>query len=413
MRAAHLFGPSTSSGTQRPLKGILRLVNKVFTDDSGPRRVFFASFFAALRVLRDRPSEFARELDSIAAAGYQGVRVFWAVGGFNGFWGGAEVVPVSFTQDNGNRLEAWPDYDVLFVKLLKEVHSRGLRLALTTGDIEYVFPDPNVELSQHQRIASLVASNGGANIVSSWEVRNEWYVNSPHISDDENFAQMRRVARAVKAILPDVLVSTSNIDAGQDPSQFERAIIDSDIVHVHGMRSPGERAIDRALHCIAWGEGQNQYRPYGVWQMEPASAICDHGGCTDPILSHAALQSLYAIHQITGQPSSFFQGNAVTPTSTPLSSVWGFKEFPALFNTYFPEDIATWNHGFHHVGSILWWFNDKQAITVTAEGWDYTPAVPLQSSTVIIGDTIHSNVTDLSSVLTPGFEAAIIIGTRS
>jgi len=103
----------------------------------------------------------------------------------------------------------------------------------------------------------------------------------------------------------------------------------------------------------------------------------------------------------------------VTPTNTPLAAVWGFKEFPALFTRYFPEDIGTWAHGYAHQGSILWWWNDTQAATVTAEGWDHTPAVSLRESTVIIGDDVHEHVTDLSTVLTPGFQAAVILGVRA
>jgi hypothetical protein len=408
MRAALLCGSSKRT-SRRALVGPLRIVDNMFYDDSGPRRVFFASFFAALRMLRDDPSRFARELDSIAAAGYQGLRAFWAVGGYEDFWGGWEVAPVSFTQQRGTRIDAWSNYDDVFVQFLDAAKARGLRLALTTGDIQYLMNDPSLELEQHQRVAQLVAAHGGADVVSSWEVVNEWYVNYPMSG---GFDRMRAVASAVKAILPNVLLSTSNIDAAQDPFQFSRAKVNADIVHIHGMRSPGERAIDRALHGVAWGEGNNQYRPYPVWQMEPASAVCDHGGCTDPILSRPTFTALYAAHQITGQASTFFQGNAVTPTSTPLSAVWGFNELPALFDRYLPEDIGTWSHGFAHQGAINWWWNDAQAATVCAEGWDYTPAVPLREATVIIGDAVHEHVTDLSSALTPGFEAAVIIGTR-
>lgn len=410
MRAALMCGPSSRT-TARRLVGPLRIVDNRFVDDSGPRRVFFASYFAALRVLKDRPGEFRREFDAIAAAGYQGVRVFWSVGGYHGFWGGAEVVPVSFTQDDGTRLEAWPAYDALFVQLLAEAQARGLRLALTTGDVQYLMNDPAVELAQHQRVAQLVAAHGGATVVSSWEVVNEDFVNYP-VHGDDAWTRMRAVAAAVKAILPDVLVSTTNVNASQEPTEFARAMKGADLVHLHGMRSPGDRAIDRALHGVAWGEGAHAYRPYPVWQMEPASAICDHGGCTDPILSHAELIALYGMHQITGQASTFFQGNAVTPTSTPLEAVWGFKELPALFDRYLPEDSSTWEHGYHHPGAALWWWTDRQAATSVAEGWDYTPAVSLREATVIIGETVHEHVTDVGSVLTPGFQAALIVGVR-
>ena len=64
----------------RPLVGPLRVVDKRFHDNTGPRRVFFTSAFPLLRVYHDDPARGDAIIDSIARAGYQGVRVFAYLG---------------------------------------------------------------------------------------------------------------------------------------------------------------------------------------------------------------------------------------------------------------------------------------------------------------------------------------------
>jgi hypothetical protein len=81
-RAGTRFWETGPPQVSRPLVGPLRIENKLFRDDEGFRRVFFCSWFNAIRCLKDNPAEFVRQLDAIVAAGYQGVRVFLSVGGW-------------------------------------------------------------------------------------------------------------------------------------------------------------------------------------------------------------------------------------------------------------------------------------------------------------------------------------------
>lgn len=60
--------PEPGQPTVRPLVGRLRVANKLLHDETGPRRVFCCSWFPALRIRRDTPQEFERQLDAIAAA---------------------------------------------------------------------------------------------------------------------------------------------------------------------------------------------------------------------------------------------------------------------------------------------------------------------------------------------------------
>jgi Fascin domain len=88
----------TTPQNLRPFFGPLRVQDKLFYDDNGPRRVLFCSWFPALRILRDSPEEFYRQLDSITEAGYQGIRTFLCVGGWDDYWNGREVAPVTFVK---------------------------------------------------------------------------------------------------------------------------------------------------------------------------------------------------------------------------------------------------------------------------------------------------------------------------
>ena len=160
--------PEPGVPTPRPLVGPLRIEHKLFRDDTGYRRVFFCSWFPALRILRDDPAEFERQMSAIAAAGYQGIRVFLAVGGWTDFWDGREVAPVRFQKwffdpgsghlrpaALGHWVEAWADYDDLLRQLLRACVSRQLRLHVTTGDMQIICPDKNQELDLHRRFARI------------------------------------------------------------------------------------------------------------------------------------------------------------------------------------------------------------------------------------------------------------------
>jgi len=381
-----------ASVCRRPLVGRLRVENKLFRDDTGYRRVFFCSWFPALRILRDNPAEFTRQLDAIVAAGYQGIRVFLAVGGWSDFWDGREVAPIAFTKwffTGGNhlrsdrmgaRIEAWPDYDDLLRTLLRAVKARGLRLHVSTGDMQIIAGDPGVELALHRRLARICAEEGGTDVIALAGDTNEYPMNRAGGDSPDSIAQMGRVLQVWRDAIPGVLTA-QGAPLSEEPAKLADASTHGEVCISHTTRDPFEMCLKRTLGLVYW---EGNYRGFSkpFWQGEPAGPGADSYA---PVNEPAKLVALYAMHALTGQASVRFQGAAVR-ARVPLETEWGFTELPALFDQHLPEDIATWDRETAGRGAALYWTKDKSFRTSLLSAWDSTPPRPVASWSLYQGD---------------------------
>lgn len=406
--------PITGAPTRRPLVGPLRIVHKLFHDDTGPRRVFFCSWFPALRILRDSPREFYRQLDAIAAAGYQGFRTFLAVGGWSEFWDGREVAPVTFrkwfytgnhlrTDRYGATIEAWPDYDELLRVLLRACRSRQLRLHLACGDQQIFFPgeaDQARELDLHRRLARICAEEGGLEVVALAGDTNEYPINRFGGSSPDALAQMGRILKMWRAAIPGVLTGMGADPQNEEPAALMAASTHGDVCITHTTRSPVEKALKRTLGLVYW-EGDYRAFPKPFWQGEPAGPGRES---YQPLNDPASLVALYAMHALTGQASVLFQGAAVR-SYAPLESEWGFRELPQILDAHLPEDVATWEHGSDRRGGIEYWWQGQRFATSTWRGWDPSPPRPIAEWTLYAGD----NVTHGTGTPPPG--TGLLVGT--
>jgi hypothetical protein len=242
--------PSILTAT-RPLVGPLRVQNKLFRDDTGYRRVFFASWFTALRTLRDNPTEFDRQLDAIVAAGYQGFRVFLAVGGWSDYWDNHEVLPVGFqkwfytgnlqrSDRLGAQLTAWPDYDDLLRTLFRKVRARGLRLDVTGGDYQIIFGnDQAKELALARRVAAIAAEEGGTDVIALVEGTNEFPINRYGSDSDASVEQLGRVLDIWRKAIPGVL-TTEGAVISEEPEKLLLGARYGQVAAVHVSRDPIE-----------------------------------------------------------------------------------------------------------------------------------------------------------------------------
>jgi hypothetical protein len=213
------------------LVGPLRAVNDgdrhYFADDSGPRRVLFTSWFPALRIFHDNPDEARAQLDAIARAGYQGIRIFRALGADrdNGdddssWWSGRTVNP------------AWA-VDAL-IPFLQECQQRDLRVALTEG---HAWNDPTGdELAFTQRVVEAIHAQGFDQVVAVWENWNEGFQNTAYGDSSTQLGIGLRMFDVVRAGLePDpVLLQTSFNN--EDPATMVRSAIGADAITIHGDR---------------------------------------------------------------------------------------------------------------------------------------------------------------------------------
>ena len=389
------FWDTTPEAT-RPLIGRLRIQDRLFYDDSGPRRVHFCSWFPALRILRDTPEEFYRQLDSITRAGYQGVRVFGAVGGWDDYWNGREVAPVTFVKwfFTGNHLrtdsysytvEAWPDYDDLLRELLQACRERKLRLHFTTGDMQIICPDVNEEIDLHRRFARICAEEGGTEVIALAETTNEFPLNRYGGDGPESIAQMGRILEVWTEALPGVLTAMGAIPQNEEPDSLYKASTHGDVCAVHVTRDPAMQCIKRTLGLV-WWEGDYRAFPKPYWEGEPCGPGPDsYARQDDP----AILTATYTMMAVTGQASNWFQGAGVR-SHEPLESEWGFIELPLILDAILPEDVALWPHGSNERGGIAYWFKDKQFVTSSYIDWDTSPPQPVATWTIYDGVNVSS-----------------------
>lgn len=377
--ALGLNQPLPGQGTNRPLQGPLRVQARMFRDDTGWRRVFLCSWFPALRVLRDDPGQFYRQIDAIAAANYQGIRVFLAVGGWTPYWDGKEVAPIGFykAEFDGNFLrpkftnryiDAWPDYDELLRKLLRACAERGLRLHVTTGDMQIIDPRGENEIALHQRFARVCAEEGGSSVVAVAEVTNEFPMNRFGGDSDMSIDQMGRVIQVWHEHIPDICTMQGAIPQDEEVDSLYKASEYGTVCAVHVTRDPADKCLKRTFGLVYW-EGSYRGFPKPFWEGEPAGPGQDsYARQDDPEI----LTALYAIHALTGQASNYFNGPAVRYNEE-LGSTWGFTELPALFADYLPENIAQWQHESNHHGGIEYWFDGNQFRTAVYKDWDPAP----------------------------------------
>lgn len=375
--------PSVVPVCQRPLVGPLRVEHKLFKDDTGYRRVLFCSWFPALRILRDNPQEFERQLNAIVAAGYQGIRVFLAVGGWSDYWDGREVAPISFTKwfytgnlqrtdRTGARIEAWPDYDDLLRTLLRACRDRKLRLHVTCGDMQIICPSASQEVDLHRRFATICQQEGGSDVIALAEVTNEYPINRYGGDLPDSIQQMGQVIRVWRECCPGVLTA-QGAPLSEEPDKLEAASTYGDVCVSHTTRDPFSMCMKRTYGLIHWeGNYRGFSRPF--WQGEPAGPGADSFARQD---DPANLTALYALHALTGQASNRFQGAAVR-SRQPLDSEWGFTELPALL-AKLPEDVATWAHGSDGRGGITYWWKDKDFFTAMYADWNPASPYPIAS----------------------------------
>jgi hypothetical protein len=378
----------------RPFVGPLRVEGKLFRDDTGPRRILFASWFTALRVLRDDPAEFTRQLDALTAAGYQGARVFLAVGGWMDFWDDHEVAPIGFRKWHftGNHLRserlgvsiiAWPNYDELYRTMLRAFKARGLRLHVTAGDMQIIVAGDLIrEAELHRRFARIAAEEGGTDVIALAEMTNEFPLNRYGGQSPESIAQMGRLIEIWRQAIPGVLTAQGAIPQDEEPETLKLASRHGEVAAVHPTRSPFGMALKRTLGLVYF---EGDYRAFwkALWQGEPAGPEEDsYQRLDDP----ASLTALYAMHALTGQASNQFSGYAVRARA-PIDRAWGFRELPAVLSQL-PEDIATWQRETAGRGAILYWTRGQQFATSTFVEWDSTPPRAVAEWTLYTGDRV-------------------------
>lgn len=387
--------------TRRPLIGPLRIQNKLFADDTGFRRILFCSWFPTLRILRDNPAEFERQMDVIADAGYQGFRTFFSVGGWSTYWDGREVAPVTFQKwlhseasglhrpaSLGKVIEAWPDYDELLRTMLRGAIARGLRIHQSVGDHQIIFPGAEskpAELEFNRRVARICAEEGGLDVMALVGDTNEYPQNRYGAESPESIEQMGKIIRIWEEEIPGVH-TTMGARISEEPDDLFESITHGDVCTVHPSRGVPPISLKRT-HALTHWEGNYRFFPKPFWEGE--SMGWGKEVSVDRFTRNADGYALYTLHALLGHASVFFNGPAIH-SREPLESVGPFYELPKFLEEICPEDVATWDNSNNGRGGIAYWHREKRFITVSHEDWDPSPPRAIGSWTIYNGDTVRT-----------------------
>ena len=135
-------------------------------DQGGVKPLFGASWFPALRILRDDPERAEDTLDLLASWGVQVVRSFIFVC-HPDYWGGREVVAVDAP---GAGLYAWPDFDALVVRYAQMLRERGMAWFVTAGDLQLATDQEGA----YRRTRDALLAEGLLDVVCFVDVNEPW-----------------------------------------------------------------------------------------------------------------------------------------------------------------------------------------------------------------------------------------------
>lgn len=383
-----------AAGPTKPLEGYIRAAGSVWHDDSGPRAIRLCSYFPAVRVYRDNRSLFLRNLD--AMVGYwHGARIFWNLTGAPWDQYGLEVDV------------RWPNYDALLTGCLREFAARGLRVAITNGDL-FRLPTPE---ATYRRIGQLCASVNEQTV--GWcSVINEPGMCAPQGDGPEAWPYYDKLLNALKAVYPWNHHGTGC--QGGDPEAIENSGAPSGVrlgskppatmACVQGTRFPVRNALERAFDM---GYSVRPAVGVPVLEEEPAGnngLLTGPGSVYQPMNDRDALFAYYTLKLITGQALISLNSCGLAEQN-PLESVWGFKEIPTLWALMgIPEDVGTFRVGNLHQHPITAsgvyrcdgsWSDDKGLAFAVASGgsnWRVTSRWTAQAR-VYRSDGLHLDVT--------------------
>lgn len=336
---------SNGSGTARPLIGRVRVMPGGYLgDDTGYRRIIFASDFPFLYLWANDNAEARRGAQAIARAGYHGVRIFHLLG---------------FDDD---RLSTDPGYYFYGREVTKDIfrstaiealaflRALGLRCVITAGHAYQSVQDER----DWFREWTLLLQNGLVVDVVAWVevLGNEVSTNRGAIAADVNDAM--RLAEPLQQIVRDNLgCLVSNGDFGNESTVVDPQHPNSptlltsargaDLLDIHNQRNVDFVKHSHTMWLATHYQGQDR-RPISEGEVGGENdpyPLFQQGGdvyepCNDPHLLLAEL----GIQQMTGQASIYLNGPGVRH-KYPLDSTLYFNKIPTALSVI-PDDIVTW-----------------------------------------------------------------------
>jgi len=325
--------PPLPARVVRPLVGQVKAEGRSFGDASGPRLVHGYSDFALLPKWRENPDKAKREIAN-ASRYQQYVRILWRLNGWMWSGEGTRWPNSGLTVDPIR--DGW--YDDTLREVLRFCHEQGLRVNLSTGDMN---DWSAAQAEDGFRRTAQIAASVSADICWLGAAANELRGTMRGGESSANIAQCESLMRTWAQHYPWGMRSIS------DPYTQDKAGMrmlsggNSTCALIHDVRWQAEDALRRSFNTVYEnfpGKPVVQDEPTGPNGSPPPSDFARH--VYQQTEDHDVLLALYTMHVLTGQASTYFNDPALV-SREPIDSTWGFKELPAAWRAMeIPEDIG-------------------------------------------------------------------------
>jgi hypothetical protein len=189
--------------------GRVRVEGHSLVDDGGPFLGLGASYFTALWRAKNDRARLEADLEFLSRNGFNYYRMLSMVG-HHSAWDGLEIAPVSFTNRDGKRVEAWPDYWQQLRELVDLAYDRyELRTQITIFADAQLMPDKDERIEHMRKLLSDVVA-GREDKIILLEVANEAWQNG--FPGDEGVVQLREFAKYLGERTEVPVAITSNHD---------------------------------------------------------------------------------------------------------------------------------------------------------------------------------------------------------
>ncbi len=331
-------------------KGAVRGRDTSIFDDDGQFHALGASLMWATSGYRNARDELERDLETLADAGFDYIRVLGVVGCPGP---GLDACGRAGATDAWDGKEAdwrWPDFDAVIAGLTDLAYDKyGLRVEWTLiGDGQYNIPNRNDRFNLVDRF--LAMSRGREHKIMHFEIANEAWQNG--FGGDSGVQQLRELTRYMND-RTDILVAASAMGAecnggtSEVETLYAGGIADLATMHYsRNTREDGWRPVRQP-----WGFHECRGVPKLASNNEPIGPGSSVASDTDPVRLAAAAVATY----ISKQPFYVFHSrrgvgigrNFGFEASWPMDRMTGFDAFKAM-KTYLPADITSWSRQNHY-----------------------------------------------------------------
>jgi hypothetical protein len=354
--------PSNAFGAQpadSALKGVLRYEpHGVFRDDSGPVLPVFCHYMSAFSDwIHGREAEVKRNLEKVAAAGYQGIRVLDVLGywdadrqGNPAGWFNRAVTPFEFTSHGNRRIPATDAFYERKREFLLTLHGFGLKAMDDRGDLNSW--SRSQKLQHMSRNGQLYAGMGDAGkevLAGIWACNESWQNGVP--DRDEACAMIDAFKEGSGGWWPDVRglswgSKENNWDTdptGELPDSMIWWSKDpATVITEHGSRTAHREHL--IAHYLGYGFYDTDLRARGkrCWNTEPVGG--GEGVTVGRVDDAERLCGIATEALLSGQAWTHMSGAGVW-AERDLDADPGFHEIPRLLK-YLPRDL----HAFDTIG---------------------------------------------------------------